>query len=260
MREFQYRVKAAVLASGIHFGLSVLVAGLAAVLVFVIWYPFPYRDLMGGKELFFLIASVDVICGPLLTLILYNPSKSKAELSRDLGLVVAIQVAALLYGLHTVMIARPVYLVFETDRFNAVSAIQIDEKVLANAPEPWDQLPMWGPHIVAAREPRDGDDRLKSLDLSLQGIEPSMRPDWWQPLEASRTQVLQRAQSVEILRKKYATNLGNLEKIKKAIDQTGKKEDELLWLPLTSSRDKNWTVFIDAKTIWPLAYAAVDGF
>jgi hypothetical protein len=70
---------------------------------------------------------VNVFCGPLLTSVLINPAKPCAELVRDLGLISIIQLAALLYGLHTVMVVRPEYLVYEEDRFNAVSAIDVDD-------------------------------------------------------------------------------------------------------------------------------------
>ena len=39
-------------ASGIHLALSLVVAGLAALFVFGIWYPYPYREISGGRELF----------------------------------------------------------------------------------------------------------------------------------------------------------------------------------------------------------------
>ena len=117
-------------AGAVHFLLSVLVAVLAAALVFMLWYPFPYRELMGGRELFMLVIGVDVVCGPLLTMVLYNPSKPRLDLVRDLGIVAIIQLAALIYGLSVVMAVRPVYLVYEVDRFNAVSAVDIDELAL----------------------------------------------------------------------------------------------------------------------------------
>ena len=43
-------------AAGIHLGLSLLVAALAAALVFGVWYPYPYREISGGRALFDLCA------------------------------------------------------------------------------------------------------------------------------------------------------------------------------------------------------------
>jgi hypothetical protein len=254
------RLFAAGKASGVHLLLSVLVAMLAAALVFGLWYPFPYRALMGGRELFFLVIAVDVVCGPLLTLVLYNPAKQRAELARDLGLVAIIQLVALLYGLHTVMVVRPVFLVYEVDRFNAVSAVDIDDDALANAAPPWNVLPLWGPKVIAARMPKDNVEMTKSLEMSLQGSEPSSRPDWWQPLEESRKDVLLRAKLLADLRKHHGNKPQALARLDKAVKDSGKTEDSIRWLPLTSRRVKDWIVLIDAQTAEPLAYAEVDGF
>jgi hypothetical protein len=254
------RLIPALRASGVHFSLSIVVALLSAALVFGLWYPYPYRELMGGRELFMLVVTVDVVCGPLLTLVLYNPTKPRAELVRDLVLVALIQLAGLLYGLHTVMIVRPVYLVFEVDRFNAVSAIDIDEADLGKVKKPWDALPFWGPQVIATRPPKDNDEMMKSLDLSFQGREPAVRPDWWQPLETSRAEILKRAKLLSDLRKKYIAKSDAIARIDIAIKESGKSEESLRWLPLTSRRSKDWIALIDAQTAMPLSYAAVDGF
>ena len=68
MRNWKERLRA----SGIHFGISLCIAALAAALVFGLWYPYPYREISGGRELFFLLAAVDVIMGPLITLAIFN--------------------------------------------------------------------------------------------------------------------------------------------------------------------------------------------
>ena len=77
------RLRAAIKFFGFHLAISVGVAMLAAFFVFGVWYPYPYRELAGGSELFWLVVFVDVICGPILTLVLFNPSKTKKELIFD---------------------------------------------------------------------------------------------------------------------------------------------------------------------------------
>jgi len=93
-------------ASGIHMAISLAIAALSAALVFAVWYPYPYREISGGRELFFILVSVDVILGPLITLAVFNRAKPRSELRRDLGIVGVLQIAALAYGLWTVSIAR----------------------------------------------------------------------------------------------------------------------------------------------------------
>ena len=119
MRLF-YRFKLAGVAAVVHFVCSVVLAALVAMAIFGIWYPYPYQDLSGGRELFLLVVVVDVVCGPLLTFVVFNPSKPRAELWRDMFLVAFVQTAALSYGVYSVWEARPLYLVQEIDRFKVI--------------------------------------------------------------------------------------------------------------------------------------------
>ena len=121
-------------AAGIHLCISLVIAALAATLVFALWYPYPYRDLSGGRELFTMLVSIDVILGPLLTLAVFNLKKPRAELVRDLAIIGLVQLLALGYGLWTVYQARPVHMVFEMDRFRVTHAADIDPELLAKAP------------------------------------------------------------------------------------------------------------------------------
>lgn len=241
----------------IHFGASALVAVLAAVLVFGVWYPYPYRELAGGRELFLLIVAVDVVCGPLLTLVLFNPKKPRWELSMDLGIVALIQIAALAYGLYTLAVARPVYLVYEVDRFRVVSTADIQEGALNPAAGGLQRLPWWGPKVIGVREPRDADEKLQSLDLSLQGNEPSARPDWWVPFEENKPAVLARAKPISMLRDRHPQQT---EAIDKAVRESGMPESDLRWVPLTGFKSTEWVVLVDKQSAEVRAFAPVDGF
>ncbi|MGS5089559.1 TfpX/TfpZ family type IV pilin accessory protein [Hydrogenophaga sp. A37] len=248
---------AAVRAAAVHFFISVLVAAMAAALVFGLWYPYPYRDLAGGRELFLIVVAVDLVCGPLLTLVLFNPKKSKRELFLDLSLVALVQLAALGYGMYTVAQARPVYLVFEVDRFKVVSVADIQPGALKPEMGGFHILPWTGPTIIGLRDPRNPDEKLQSMDLSMQGLEPSARPDWWQPYELNKAQVLTRAKPIDVLRIKQpdAASL-----IDQAVRESGEKESALGWVPLTSFKSTNWVAFVNLSTAKVLAFAPVDGF
>ena len=115
-------------AATIHLGLSAIVAVLAALLVFALWYPWPYGEISGGRELFRLVVAVDVVLGPLITFTIFNRAKPRRELRRDLAVVVLLQLAGLGYGLWTVQLARPVHLVYELDRFRVVHQVEIPEE------------------------------------------------------------------------------------------------------------------------------------
>ena len=136
-----------------HLLLSLGMALASAAVVFGLWYPSPYRQLLDVHHIFVLVLAVDVVCGPLLTLVLASPKKSRRERWLDFSLVGAIQLAALAYGMHSVWAARPVALVFEVDRLVVVTANELQSDALAKAPPGLQHLP-WAGVLKRARARR----------------------------------------------------------------------------------------------------------
>lgn len=235
-----------------------LVAALAAALVFGVWFPYPYRDLVGGRDLFLLVIAVDVVCGPLLTLVVFNHMKSRRELTLDVSIVAVIQTMALLYGLLTVVQSRPVYLAFEVDRFRAVTYADIQHEALR--PEDGGlQIIGWGrPTVIGVREPANGDEMLRSLDLSLGGYDPAVRPDWWVPYATVHNTVLKRAKPLSELRGKKTAQEGLL--IDEAIRESGLDESQLVWLPVTSFQSTGWVALLEQSSTRIVAFVPLDGF
>lgn len=155
-------------AFSIHFFVSSIIALLSAGLVFLLWYPGLLAAATGVTKVFLILLIVDVVLGPVITLIIFNPKKE--ELKRDLFIVFLIQIAALLYGLHTVFIARPVYIVFSVDCFELVYANDLSEEKLKKATnKQFQSLPLMGPELIAVRRPTEASERTKILFSSLQG-------------------------------------------------------------------------------------------
>ena len=241
---FQSRIKSAVRASLLHLGCSLLVAALAAALVFGLWFPYPYRELAGGRELFLLIVAVDVVCGPLLTLVLYNPAKPRAELWRDLGLVVIIQLAALGYGLHVVWQARPAYLVQEVDRFKVVTLPELDAAEVAILSPALQLRSMAGPITVAIRQPKDAEEQQKVLFESVQGgRDYAERAEFYLPYEGEAAlKSLQRAKPLSVFLQKQPTQEAAARALlaEKRLDM-----NQLHYLPVVGRQD--WVAVLDAQ-------------
>lgn len=240
-----------------HLLISAMVGGCTALVVFGVWYKWPLHEMLQGRELFWLVVGVDVVCGPLLTLVLWNPAKPRRELVQDMALVACLQTGALLYGIHTVAIVRPVHLVFETDRIRVVSASELEATELPGAPEGLRDLPWTGPTLISVRAPHNSDELLKSVDLSMAGKEPSLRPDWWQSYESGLPQVFARARGLDVLLRARPAQKDLLDT---AVRQSGMPASDLLWLPFTSAKAMEWVVLIDRKEGKPRAYAPIDGF
>lgn len=244
-------------AAAVHFSVTLLVAALVSVLVFFVWYPWPFYELVPGKSLFWLVIGIDVVCGPLLTLVLWNPAKPARELVLDLSLVALIQLAALSYGIHNVYQARPVHVVFEMDRLRLVTASEIEHADLPEALPEFQTLPWHGPTLASVRPPKDSDELLKSVELSTKGIETSLRPGWWQAYELGVPALLARAKPIDVLALARPAAKSDLAE---AVAKTGRSEHGLLWLPLVGGDDYGWVVLLDKTNGLPLAYARIDGF
>ncbi len=243
-------------ASAIHLSLSLCIAALAALLVFGLWYPYPYRSSSGGKELFLIVITVDVILGPLITLTVFNRRKPRRELVRDLSVVGLIQMAALAYGLWTVFVARPVHLVFEYDRFRTVHAIEVPEELLGKAPTDVQKMPITGPTTLALRAFRDANEKGAATLMALQGLSLSANPELWQAYPQARVQVLAAAKPLAELSARFPQQA---EMINAGVMPTGKSAGELVYLPMVA-RQTFWTVLLDAQSAEPLGFVPLDSF
>lgn len=239
-----FRVRPALKAVSWHLLCSVGVALLAAVMVLGLWYPLPYRVLSGGREMFFLVVAVDVVCGPLLTLVVFNPAKPRAELWRDLGLIALLQLSALGYGMQTVWQARPLFLVQEVDRFKVITGPALDGApgaVFSAALQPhW-----WkGPQTVAIREPNDGAERKKILFESLQGgRDYAERPEFYLPYEgAAALKSLQRAKPLVVFLQKHPAQ--KVEAMTLALE---KRADVAQWFYLPVVARQDWIAVLDKQ-------------
>ncbi len=230
------RYKAAAFAAAAHFSFSVLVALIAAALVFGLWFPGSYRDMAGGTELFLLIVIVDIVCGPLLTLVLFNPQKSKRELFFDLGLVALVQMAALLYGLWTLWDVRPLYLPHEFDRFKVVSLNDLRGADTSKLPEELASGFFKGPQVVALRQPKDTEERNAVLFAALSGgADYGERPDFYLPFDdKTSSKTLERARKVTDFVARHPQQKEAIGKIAAKLKQP---LDQLKYLPIKARKD-----------------------
>lgn len=243
--------------AGIHFGLSLLAAALVAALVFLVWYPAPYREMMGSFKLFWLIVGVDVVCGPLLTFILASPQKKRREMLLDLTLVAIIQLSAFIYGLHSVYEARPVAVVYEIDRLRVLAQADIYEPELAQAPESYHHIPFIGIWQLATREKKESDDTINDINLALQGYDIGQRPSWWIPYADARKTIQKRALPLNTLMQHISEDKRIL--IEKTATKHGYPSEKLWFLPITSPKSSEWTAILN-NDMHIIDVIPVDGF
>lgn len=250
---FKQRLQAA----GAHLLVSLAIAALAFALVHWVWYPREFWEMSGGRELFFLIVSVDVVLGPLITLAIFNPGKGWGRMKFDLAVVLFLQAAALTYGLWTVSAARPAYLVYAGDRFNVVSALQLEAGDLALAQrDEFRSVPWLGPQTVGTRLPSDPAEANQLLMDGLAGKDIETQPRFYIPYAQAAARVSASAKPLQELRKK---NPGAaLTQLDSAVQRLGRDDSTLRWLPVIARGD--WVALLDARSGEPLAFLPLNGF
>ena len=151
-------------AFGIHFGISLMIfIGLVAMVLFV-WYPGVLREVDSSwQQALIMIAGVDLVLGPLLTLIVFNPAKK--SLKMDLSIIAVAQIAALVAGTYTVHQARPValYVSFPPQGFEILTANSLSDEtrlVLSESDTPFYYYS--GKELLGPQNPMD----LKPTELS----------------------------------------------------------------------------------------------
>lgn len=257
---FQLRMRSASKAALFHFLGSVLVAAMAAVLVFLVWYPHPYGLLSGGSRLFLILVAVDVVCGPLLTLVLFSPKKPRREIFTDMALVVLIQLGALAYGMHTVYQARPLFLVHEVDRFRVISLPDFNGDDVSAALGQLDRALkprlLGGPVTVGIRDPLSRGERQDVMLESIAGgRDYAQRPEFYRPYDAAyQAKVLARAKPLQSFVQHFpevAQEAANLVKTK------GVSLENALFLPVLHKQE--WVAVMDGQARI-LGFLPGDGF
>ncbi len=119
-------------AASIHLAISIFVFSLFLALVFLIWYAYPFNHAQGVGKIVYIMAGVDVILGPLLTLFLFKSGKK--GMMFDLIVVAGIQIGALGYGSYVIYSERPVYAVLghniaEVVVYSEIGQQQIPENI-----------------------------------------------------------------------------------------------------------------------------------
>lgn len=148
----------------VHFMISVMVFSLFLSLVFFIWYAYPFNVTQGVAEIVYMMAGVDIVLGPLLTLIVFNAAKK--SLKFDLSVIAAFQLVALLYGGYVIYSERPAWVVFAKDRFEVVGLSEVDSQQLVD--KSLDVGVLDKPRLVYA-EPAAGDEAAEILFEALSG-------------------------------------------------------------------------------------------
>lgn len=240
-------------AFAIHFASSLIIVSAILALMLFIWYPAPYFEANGAQQLVILIAGVDIVLGPLLTLIIFKPGKP--GLKFDLTLIALVQISALAYGASVVYTERPSYVVYAVDMFKLVPAGMIDSDELH-----YDDMKSGvfsRPKLIFARLPEDPQERsdllLKTMDT---GKDLEMLPEYYEPYANNTALVLEQARPLELLQQ---SSVEAAQAVKDFLTIGSRSVHQFVFVPLIG-KNKDLALILDKTTGLPSGSVSINPF
>jgi hypothetical protein len=198
------------------------------------WYRWPGWHLTDVTRVVFVMVCVDVVLGPTLTLIIANKNKPRRELVRDIGIIVVVQLCALIYGSVSLWSGRPLYYAFSENVLQLVQAYDIDaaDAEAGSRQNPglaphWYSLPRW----IWAPLPQNAEESEKIVASAVTGggdviSMPKYFKPWEDGLPSLRGQ-LKKVDDVAYFAKSEKTRL------KERMKAAGLPDDQSNTMPLT---------------------------
>lgn len=208
-------------AAGIHLLISLFLALICFLVVYLVWYPNPLVKATGVGGLFLMMLGIDLILGPAFTFIVYK--KFKKTLKFDLCVIAIIQISAMVYGIYSMYEGRPVWIAFVGDRFELIKA----NDVIINSEDykaPW----LSPEYIDVDTKPKTAKEQLDMMLSEAQSnISPAQQSKYYRAFEFAKAKIMHKA-----------INLAELNNYNdhKAVDLILQKYPQATaWLPLKTS-------------------------
>ncbi len=197
-----------------------------------------------------LVTGVDIVLGPLITLVIFNTKKK--SLKFDLMCVAAMQTVALAYGVSTMFQARPVYTVYTRERFDVIVAADTDVLERAKVTDPvFKSLPLNGPRIVAMESPND----IKEVQRMLaSGLDSRAFSQHYVTYDLKAKEAGLASMRLADWEKKHPDSIA---KLRIFLSESALDESKVGFLPLYT-RNEDMTIVLDRETGKVLAIAPVS--
>jgi len=226
-------------AFAIHLLISASIVSIFFYFALLVWYPDPYDYFYSSFNILKIVLLVDLIIGPLLTLIIYDIKKSRNELRRDLSIVALIQILAFAWGVHVTYDSRPVFLVFSNKDFYVLAKGDVDLALLkdnALMPAFWEETKM-----VYVKPPKDSEELTALYKDYLMGEKPqiALRLDRYLPLTEGFDYITQFSIDISEVKKNASKKL-ELDKFLKARDN---QLSNYVFFPVNGTNKKATLVF-----------------
>ncbi len=230
-------------AAGIHFLASLSLFSILLFIIFKLWFPQPYFSASGGWQGLKIVALVDLVLGPLITLAIFNTNKPKKVLAQDLGIIVIIQLGALIYGIYTIHSQRPVAIAFYESKFYSIPAQALDKQSfdLKNLSELSDHSPA----MIYVDKPIAIDDINAMVKIVIdQKIPPTQQVNLYRSIKPNFSKILKHSIKIKEI---ITRNPDMAEQLQVLLKQTKTKQPDNYYLVL-ESKYQNVILIFSKKT------------
>jgi len=213
------------------------------------WYRWPGWHLTDVKTVVLVMVCVDVVLGPALTFIIANQKKSRRELTRDIGIIVVVQLCALIYGSVSLWSGRPLYYAYSEGILQLVQAYDIEdaESEIGRRQNPglaphWYSLPRW----IWAPLPENAEESQKIVASAVTGGDDvTSMPKYFKPWEDGLPSLRSKLKKVDDVA--YFAK-SQKQKLKERMKAAGLPDDQVNTMPLTG-RGQPLLAVIDPVTL-----------
>ncbi len=180
-----------------HLAISIALVSLVVSAILYFWYPTQYLGVTNFKEIAILIVSIDLVMGPILTFVVFNPNKK--SLRFDLAVIAIFQVSALAYGIHALYQTHPLFITYKQDSFALINASDISPEDAKY--DEFKVSKLSSPKLAFAKMPEDPDEKMGIMvGVTIDG-DPDIdkRAEYYEPFSKHLDEVFAKSIDPELI-------------------------------------------------------------
>lgn len=214
-------------AAAIHIGISTVLLAVPLYLIVFRWYPDFHFAVDGGWQGVRLMMAIDLVLGPLLTLIVFNPAKARRLIVLDLSVIGVIQLGAMAWGIYAIHSQHPIAVNFSRGAFHSITAEPL--RIEKTDPQVVLQYSDRRPPLVYVRDAANDDEEArKQLQEFVGGLAEHEDPFFFQPFSANWTLVAGKARTAA---ERSKESRAFREALPEFLAERGGSETDYRWFP-----------------------------
>lgn len=220
---FRSRLRAA----AIHVCISLTLLAVPLYLILVRWYPGFHFTVDGGWQGVRLMAAIDLVLGPTLTFIVFNPSKARRLIVLDLSVIATMQLAAMIWGIYAIRSQHPISVNYNDGKFRSITVEPL--RIEKTDPDVVLALSDRRPPLVYVRPAANDDEEArKQLQEIVGGLAEHEDPFFFEPFAPNWDTVAAKALTAEKRGREHKAFRAALPEFLAA---HGQSEGDFRWFP-----------------------------